>query len=365
MIIVDKSLNIVSDYHNYIFFDIETTGFSAQKNTIYTIGCAFYSENEWIYRQWFLDNPDEEKELISLFLEFAGDYKYIVHYNGTTFDIPFIQKKCLIYNIDFTLESHNNIDVYKTVNHIRKFVDLCDIKQKTIEKACGINRSDIYSGKELITFYNAYVSLKKIPSDDAKKEAALLYDKLSLHNYEDILGLVHISSLLNLKNISDNMSCELCESSDNTLIIKASIETSDNVIKSFLSHIHVNDRTYDLAFNESKIILKLNALHDKVKFFLSDYKNYYYLPLEDTVVHKSVGEYVDRNHRKNATKENCFLTKEDWFVCLPVCYSSNNPLGAFKENVNSKWEYVELNQIKNDINMQNEVMQYVLNNIFG
>ena len=41
------------------------------------------------------------------------------------------------------------------------------------------------------------------------------------------------------------------------------------------------------------------------RHFFPNCKDYYYLIYEDTAVHKSVGEYVDRQARKKATRETC------------------------------------------------------------
>ena len=43
-----------------LFLDIETTGFLAASSTLYLIGCAYYTEGNWIIRQWFAQTPDEE-----------------------------------------------------------------------------------------------------------------------------------------------------------------------------------------------------------------------------------------------------------------------------------------------------------------
>ena len=40
---------------------------------------------------------------------------------------------------------------------------------------------------------------------------------------------------------------------------------------------------------------------------------YYYLPEEDSAVHKSVGIYVDKSRRKAATPQTCYT----WFSVTP------------------------------------------------
>lgn len=52
----------------------------------------------------------------------------------------------------------------------------------------------------------------------------------------------------------------------------------------------------------------------ELKHFFSNYKDYYYLPMEDTAIHKSVAEYVEKEYRKKATKETCYIKKDSLFL---------------------------------------------------
>lgn len=54
-----------------LFFDIETTGFSPDTSHMYLIGCVFFQDNTWHYRQWFAENPDEEADVITAFFSFC------------------------------------------------------------------------------------------------------------------------------------------------------------------------------------------------------------------------------------------------------------------------------------------------------
>ena len=86
-------LERLAPLNQILFLDIETTGFLSSGSTIYLIGCAFFSEGNWMIRQWFAQSADEEGELVRVFLTFAEQYTYLIHYNGNTFDLPFIKHK--------------------------------------------------------------------------------------------------------------------------------------------------------------------------------------------------------------------------------------------------------------------------------
>ncbi len=79
-----------------LFFDIETTGLSPKASSLYMIGVMFFDQkcNAWHIRQFFADNYKSEPGIITSFLEILGNYKYLYHFNGKTFDIPYILNKC-------------------------------------------------------------------------------------------------------------------------------------------------------------------------------------------------------------------------------------------------------------------------------
>ena len=72
----------------------------------------------------------------------------------------------------------------------------------------------------------------------------------------------------------------------------------------------------------NEIACSIRLCQGQLKHFYPDYRDYYYLPFEDTAIHRSVGEYVDRSARKKATAKTCYTKKR-------ACSSSvRPPVGA-------------------------------------
>ena len=67
----------------------------------------------------------------------------------------------------------------------------------------------------------------------------------------------------------------------------------------------------------NKIILTLNIFDNELKLFYKDYKNYYYLPKEDIIVHKSLAAFVDKENKEKATASNCYTKHSGAFVKIP------------------------------------------------
>ena len=55
-------------------------------------------------------------------------------------------------------------------------------------------------------------------------------------------------------------------------------------------------------YPKEKTVIRTKVINDSLKYFYTDYKNYYYLPKEDMAIHKSVAAYVDRDHKKKNAK---------------------------------------------------------------
>lgn len=169
-----------------VFFDIETTGFSAARNQVYMIGYAYKTEDKLCITQLFAEDPSEEPKVISAFLDFLSCCDTLISFNGSSFDVPFLKGRCAHYKMPERLDSLQHLDIYKQLSKYKNILKLPNLKQKTIEEFLGISRDDTYSGGDLIPIYLNYA---KNPSEEA-------CTFLKLHNYEDIAGMPRLLSML-------------------------------------------------------------------------------------------------------------------------------------------------------------------------
>ena len=72
-------------------FDLETTGLTPRSSFIYIIGINLYRDGEWHILQLFNDDGRSEPEMIRYFMELLEDKEVLFHFNGDTFDIPFVR----------------------------------------------------------------------------------------------------------------------------------------------------------------------------------------------------------------------------------------------------------------------------------
>ena len=213
------------DYKKYFddkevcFIDIETTGLSSNYNSIYLIGLLYYNKfkNVWTLVQLFADNISEESKILMNFISTIKNFDSIITYNGDTFDIPFINKRLEYLDINYEISKELSFDLYKVVKESRYYLNLENLKLKTLEKSIGIFRDDIYSGKECIQFYKDYV-------DTNNEEYS---NRVLKHNYDDLFYMINIIEIL---DIIDERKTFFIDYKDKKITLKiTSIETVGDI----------------------------------------------------------------------------------------------------------------------------------------
>ena len=179
-------LDRLAPLERVLFLDIETTGFTAKSSYLYLIGCAYFLAGKWKTIQWMAQSYEEEVAVIKAFFDFARPYRYLIHFNGNNFDLPFITQKCAQHALPYHFDNFQGIDVYRRVVPYKYFLKLPNCKQKTLEQFLSLTRKDVFSGGELIGLYHDYI---KNPSEYS--ENALL-----LHNADDLKGMLEILDML-------------------------------------------------------------------------------------------------------------------------------------------------------------------------
>lgn len=292
-----------------LFIDIETTGLYVRSSNLYMIGCAYLDEGTdkpacWHTIQWLATNYEDEVNVLNAFVAFAKLYRYLIHFNGNQFDIPYLQNKLQQYNIHFNFDAFEGIDIYRRLSPYKNFLKLPNCKQKTIEHfVTATVREDQYTGGELIDIYHEYVL-----NHDEEKEHFLL-----LHNEEDVKGMLEIVAALAIPDlfhlpikvtkVQANYYKDVNQKQCSEIIMNLKLPTA---LPTEISY-GANDCYFTGCREEGK--LRVPIYEGELKYFYSNYKEYYYLPKEDLAIHKSVASFVDKDYRKQATARNCYTRK--------------------------------------------------------
>lgn len=291
-----------------VFFDIETTGFSRTSAHVYLIGCGIRKGGTLQIIQWFAEQPQEEAELISSFLELLSDYDTLISYHGTGFDLPFLKSRCQHHNLSEQLGKFRHLDLYQKIFPFKSTLKLPDLKLKTLENFLSLPRQDLYSGGELIRVYQDYV---KSPEAEACQ-------MLKLHNLEDVAGMIQLLPCLAYPELFEgNFSIVSCRT--NTYKTYEGIPESEWILElradlPLPKPLSFQKNNIYLTGQGRQVKLRTRLYQGELKYFYSNYKDYYYLPTEDMAIHKSVASYVDKEHRRQASAADCYSKKSGCFL---------------------------------------------------
>lgn len=333
-------LEKIAPLDKILFFDIETTGLSARSSYLYLIGCAYFENGTWHTIQWFADRYDQETAVLDAFFTFAASYDHLIHFNGNNFDLPFVEQKCSQLQLPHTFGHFSGVDLYKRISPYKFFLKLPNCKQKTIEQFLGIDRKDIFSGGELIGIYQDYV---KSPSEFAEKT-------LLLHNADDLKGMLQTLPILayydlfnedtlKAKKVQANYYKDINGAKHKELLITLQLPTPlPCPVSSAANNCYFRGEGAEAT-------LKVPIYEEELKYFYSNYKDYYYLPEEDVALHKSVASFVAKEHRLPATASTCYTRKYSSY--LPQWEIVFEPF--FKRDYKSRELFFELtDEMKKD-----------------
>lgn len=331
------------DIEKIIFFDIETTGFSADTSYLYLIGCTYYKESSFHLIQWFSEDIKEEAALLTAFFEFIKTYDALVHYNGNGFDIPYLLRKCTQLKLNFNFDQIISIDIYKRILPYKKMFQLKSYKLKSIEGFMKVKREDKLGGGDLIEVYQSYLGKKHLemlrnrrkPEEtaNAPSEAEMLLHELLLHNEDDIKGLVKISPILYYTDLFEKpLIISKAEVDGDLLKIHCDLPFSLPV------RVSLEGSNESFSAADTSAVLQVQIYEGELKYFYDNYKDYYYLPAEDSVVHKSLAAFVDKDYREKAKPANCYIRKSGLFV--PQYEAILSP--CFRFNLHDKITFIEI-----------------------
>lgn len=161
------------------YFDIETTGLSRENHRIILIGLCSLTKSGGRIKQYFAEDPQEEREILQAFMDDIRGFPQSVSFNGTVFDIPFLDAAFRRCGLSFEMPKKDHQDLLVLLRPLKNIWKWESLRLKEVEKQLGISRKDTITGKDSLALYKEYLR---------DPRPAILHNIL-LHNYEDVLHL--------------------------------------------------------------------------------------------------------------------------------------------------------------------------------
>ncbi|MCR5674026.1 MAG: ribonuclease H-like domain-containing protein [Lachnospiraceae bacterium] len=301
------------DTKKALFIDIETTGLKKESTSLYLIGCGNYTDEGYQVTLFFADDESEECEILKEFVAFIGDFSDLFHFNGIKFDIPYLEYKAKLYGLGDIFAGHGQTDIYRLCAPLRYLLFPESMRQKAIEAFLGIKRDDMYNGGELIDVYKRYVYTQS--SDDL--------ELLITHNCEDVLGMHLIMPILYyldladapLKYIDYRIHCYEDYNGDHQKEVIFTFNTTVKIPRSF--NAKTETMYLKVSADSGDISIRLPIYTGRMKVFFDNYRDYRYIPEEDTVIPVSLAQTLPKDRYQKATRENCCQNVTGEFVKQP------------------------------------------------
>lgn len=247
------------DSQNCIF-QMQTTGHYWRNSMITDMGILTFSDNGQCLEEHFcLEKESDEYDILTAFAERIEPCHHLFGYNSTSFHLPYLEQKYRAYGLKSPFFGKQHTDLY--------------LKYKTLGKQMEISLKLEFL-KEFLNFPGEYNDLEIIAG------ASLL------DNYKIFFeGKFDVCSAENL---------------DGELLVTLKTEIP------FPAPYHHLYPSYYLICDKNHAKIKIKLYDNRLRMYYQNYQDYYYLPDEDTVIHKSLASAIDKKKRVKADACNCY-----------------------------------------------------------
>jgi len=176
-------------WRDVLFFDTETTGLEIAAGTVaFLIGVGFVDGDDFVVRQVFMRDFDEETALLADLHELCGNFRAAASFNGKTFDVPMLENRFTLARLFVDLfDDAPHLDLLHPSRRVwRHRLENC--KLATLEtEVLGVTRTHAdVPGYFIPTLYRKY-----LVDNDARPMAGIFY-----HNEMDIVSMAALAAVL-------------------------------------------------------------------------------------------------------------------------------------------------------------------------
>lgn len=296
------------------FLSLDTTGLLPEESHITILGAGYFKNQAFHTILWLNETGFEDQDVLEAFLRFVDEmhFQTVITYYGRYFAFPFLAQKAeseAFHDSWNQFLNLSHIDLYQTAKTFKDALGLRSCRQKALERRFDIKRSSSLSGKDLVSTYQRLVGLNRPGlcehfSDAMKKEGIKVKDELIFHARENLCVLTRLSTLFVLQDLREGVIKEAHRVDAQTFAFR--------MRGAFAGEIALSMHGMALTLEGAEVTLRVPvyaAEEDEEYFYkhpFRHYKDYYYLPMEDRAIHKSLASFVGREYKEKATAATCY-----------------------------------------------------------
>lgn len=173
------------DFRDFLFLDTETTGLSGAGTLAFMVGVAFFEEDAFVVRQFFLRDHADEPAMLLLLDALLADKGALATFNGRAFDLRLLDSRFLLNRMPGDLLDRPHVDLLPPARRLwRRRLPSCALSSLE-ERVLGLQRTEEDVPGWLIPgIYNHYLR-----SGDGRDLARVFY-----HNRMDLLSMVTLAA---------------------------------------------------------------------------------------------------------------------------------------------------------------------------
>ncbi|MDZ7265106.1 MAG: ribonuclease H-like domain-containing protein [candidate division KSB1 bacterium] len=183
-----KDQNLLQlNFKESIFLDTETTGLSGGSGTlIFLLGMGYFADDDFVLKQFFLRELDEELALLYLVHEELGRFRSFISFNGKAFDWPLLQSRFIYHRLKNELVDPPHLDLLHAARRIWKGrlqdCSLSNLEQKVLQ---------VQRHGDIPSYLIPHLYFEYLRTKDPLAVKPIFY-----HNEVDVLSMVSLTILL-------------------------------------------------------------------------------------------------------------------------------------------------------------------------
>ncbi len=337
----DRSLYTVPDMEEALrmtqggrplLLTIETTGLSYTSAFVFMFTAVYPEGPHWHRVTMLADHRRDERALLTALHEMLTNADVLYSFGHHAFSGRFLSERwenVVGEKAEFFPPGLEIIDMQHRLRKIRHLLMLDHLSRSDIEDLAGFKRKVRISGRKIAGSFSEYEKTRDME----------IAGMLIRHQEEDIESLFRIGIM--------NAYCLFTEG-DLTVTHHEIFNALDPYLKieavcgrDFPADLSASNEWCGITLSGSHITMCIPLFYGRLKYFLpGPAKDYYYLPEEDCAIHKSVAMFVDKAHRRKATQDTCYTTREGCFLAVPEADIS--PI--FLKNRNERPAYIQYDE---------------------